>query len=225
MSLDRDCAAQTDEQLFELYLTNKDQDAFAVLYKRHFDNLVDFVYRRYIHNHAAAEDVAQQSFMRLVQYGSTYNSAQPFNKWLYTIAGNFALTESETAACQKRGGQVKTFGLDRGNRNHDEPDNESLDSRDNREAENEFDAIEDDGLVEVFDHEADEMRRFDPADIYASLSILTEQERQAHILHFYEGKGERDVAEAMGITRHAFRLLKASGVERLRPRLESSQLV
>lgn len=214
---------QTDQELFSDYLKTKNQDAFAVLYDRYFDDLVEFIFQRYIYNRASAEDVAQRAFMRLVQYGHTYNAVEPFNKWLFTIAGNVALSEAEAKNCQKRGGGKTTFRLDRENTHFDRPEDDDDDN--NRKQEDELDKACDDGVIEVFDHKADEMIQFKPDEVFQALAVLTEDERTAINLHYYEHLGERDVARAMSISRHKVRLLLESANKRLRLRLDAVQLV
>lgn len=78
----------TDE---ELALRHLDEDglAFQVLMARYRDSLLGWLTKR-VGNRTEAEDLVQQTFMRVYQHLHRFDPERTFSTWLYTIAGNLA---------------------------------------------------------------------------------------------------------------------------------------
>ncbi len=64
-----------------------DGDAFALLLRR-YESLLYGYLRRMLGNGADAEDVFQESFLRVYQHRARYRLGAPFRPWLYQIATN-----------------------------------------------------------------------------------------------------------------------------------------
>src|SRR6266849_10346612 len=79
----------TDEELFREWQSGK-ADALTTLVQRHHAPLVAHLYRLLADAHLA-EDLAQETFFRLVRNASSYRYPQPFLPWFYRIARNLAL--------------------------------------------------------------------------------------------------------------------------------------
>jgi RNA polymerase sigma-70 factor (ECF subfamily) len=77
----------TDEQLMDRYLARADQRAFAAIYARQAPMLRRMIQKR-VRSAADAEDVLQQTFLRLHVARDSYRSGEPLRPWLCTIAGN-----------------------------------------------------------------------------------------------------------------------------------------
>ncbi|HEY1041201.1 MAG TPA: RNA polymerase sigma factor [Candidatus Paceibacterota bacterium] len=78
----------SDTALVEKILL-KDSQALNILIERYTVPLYNFIYR--ISNDAAlAEDATQETFIKMWQRFTQYNSAQSFRAWLFTIARNTA---------------------------------------------------------------------------------------------------------------------------------------
>jgi RNA polymerase sigma-70 factor (ECF subfamily) len=77
----------TDEKLMDRYLARADQRAFAAIYARHAPMLRRMIHKR-VRSAADAEDVLQQTFLRLHLARDSYRSGEPLRPWLCTIAGN-----------------------------------------------------------------------------------------------------------------------------------------
>lgn len=75
-----------DEQLMLAYRSG-DASAFDTLYARHRARLFRFVLRS-IKVRAAAEELYQEIWMRVIEARSTYQATARFTTWLYTIAHN-----------------------------------------------------------------------------------------------------------------------------------------
>jgi RNA polymerase sigma-70 factor, ECF subfamily len=79
-------AEAPDEELMLAY-RGGDTGAFETLYARHRAGLFRFVLRS-IKTRAAAEELYQEVWMRVIEARSTYKPTARFTTWLYTIAHN-----------------------------------------------------------------------------------------------------------------------------------------
>lgn len=75
-----------DEELMLAY-RHGDAGAFETLYKRHRGALYRFVLRA-VKQRAAAEELFQDAWMRVIEARSRYAPQARFTTWLYTIAHN-----------------------------------------------------------------------------------------------------------------------------------------
>jgi RNA polymerase sigma-70 factor (ECF subfamily) len=85
----------TNEELFQEWQSGK-ADALTTLVQRYHAPLVAHFYRLLGDAHLA-EDLAQDTFFRLVRNARSYRYPQPFLPWLYRIARNLALNYQESA--------------------------------------------------------------------------------------------------------------------------------
>jgi RNA polymerase sigma-70 factor (ECF subfamily) len=81
---------RTDEDLIAAFQQG-DRDAFSLLVGRYKHPLVNFVYR-FVGDYDQADDVVQETFIRLYQKADAYKPVAKFSTWLYTIAANLART-------------------------------------------------------------------------------------------------------------------------------------
>jgi RNA polymerase sigma-70 factor (ECF subfamily) len=81
----------TDEQLIAEFQQGNNE-AFTLLVGRYKDQLVNFLYR-YLGDYDEADDVAQETFLRLYSKKDRYKPIAKFSTWLYTIATNLAKTQ------------------------------------------------------------------------------------------------------------------------------------
>jgi RNA polymerase sigma-70 factor (ECF subfamily) len=65
---------------------------FEVLVGRYKNAIVSFLYR-FVGDFRTAEDLAQETFLRVFKKIHDYNSSAKFSTWLYTIASNLAKDE------------------------------------------------------------------------------------------------------------------------------------
>lgn len=65
---------------------------FEVLVKRYKNAIVSFLYR-YVGDYRTAEDLAQETFLRIFRKVNDYNNTAKFSTWMYTIASNLAKDE------------------------------------------------------------------------------------------------------------------------------------
>jgi RNA polymerase sigma-70 factor (ECF subfamily) len=81
----------SDEKLI-LRFQEGDINAYNELVKRYKDRLFNFVLR-YFNNAEQAEDVVQDTLIKLYTHASYYKNIAKFSTWIFTIAKNNALTE------------------------------------------------------------------------------------------------------------------------------------
>ena len=81
----------TDETLIGRFQQG-DVQAFDVLVKRYKDQLLNYVFR-FVGNRSDAEDIVQETFLRVYKNKHYYKEIAKFSTWVYTIAGNLAKTE------------------------------------------------------------------------------------------------------------------------------------
>ena len=81
----------TDEELIARFQKG-DVYAFEKIVSRYKDPLINFVYN-YLGNRIDAEDVIQETFLRVFKNKHLYRNIAKFSTWIYTIAGNLAKTE------------------------------------------------------------------------------------------------------------------------------------
>ena len=81
----------SDEKLI-LRFQEGDIIAYNELVKRYKDRLLNFVLR-YFNNVEQAEDVVQDTLIKLYTHASYYKNVAKFSTWIFTIAKNNALTE------------------------------------------------------------------------------------------------------------------------------------
>ncbi len=81
----------SDEDLIERFQRG-DLYAFDLIVKRYKDQLLNFIYR-FVGNQEEAEDIIQETFLRVYRKRKAYKRIAKFSTWIYTIAGNLARTE------------------------------------------------------------------------------------------------------------------------------------
>jgi len=81
----------SDEDLIERF-QNGELYAFDLIVKRYKNQLLNFVYR-FLGNAEEAEDLVQETFLRVYRNRKAYQKVAKFSTWIYTIAGNLAKTE------------------------------------------------------------------------------------------------------------------------------------
>src|SRR5512139_1969890 len=77
-----------------------DDQAFAELVARHEKPLWNFL-RRFVGEDATAEDLLQETFMRVVKSREHWKPDAKFTTWLYTIARNLCIDHSRRRALRR----------------------------------------------------------------------------------------------------------------------------
>lgn len=91
---------EPDERL-ALRIQQGEQAALAELVERHHSRLIGFLYRMTGGDRALAEDLAQESFLRVLRSIEHYRHPRPFKAWLYAIATNIARDHYKSAESRR----------------------------------------------------------------------------------------------------------------------------
>jgi RNA polymerase sigma-70 factor (ECF subfamily) len=91
-----------DEDLISLVETNDDPQAFATLYDRHSRAAFSLAYRM-MGEHHAAEDLVQESFLKLWRAARSYRPERAsVRTWLLSIVHNRAIDQLRSRASRRR---------------------------------------------------------------------------------------------------------------------------
>ena len=85
----------TDEELMYRVMSGE-ATALTLLVQRHHGPLLGYLYRMCHANRALAEDLTQETFIRIMRK-TNYQSGRPFKPWLYAIATNLARDHAKSA--------------------------------------------------------------------------------------------------------------------------------
>lgn len=81
-----DLMNESDDSLM-VRVKRGDHQAFRLLADRYRNRIYRFIYRM-LHNDEVAEDLTQETFLRVFKRANTYKPGSNFSIWLYTIAKN-----------------------------------------------------------------------------------------------------------------------------------------
>jgi RNA polymerase sigma-70 factor, ECF subfamily len=184
----------TDAQVM-LRVKTGDQSAFDYLVQKYRRPMVSFMYRM-ARNTAAAEDLAQEVFLRVYRSRESYEASAKFTTWLYRIATNLAVNHARDTRHER---PEVTVSLD-------EPD-------------------EDTGTtIEVPDAnlnaEQAMVRRERMLAIRRKVEALPEQQKLAVIMHKYQQMDYKEIAEVLKKSESATKSLLFRAYETLREQLK-----
>ena len=87
----RAIAALTDSEVVKRFLDGDDR-AFAEIVRRYDKRLQNFIART-VGDREQAEDLVQETFVRVYRHLHRFDQTRKFSTWIYTIAGNLAKNE------------------------------------------------------------------------------------------------------------------------------------
>jgi RNA polymerase sigma-70 factor (ECF subfamily) len=172
-----------------------DQSAFEYLVQKYRRPMVSFMYRM-AHNAAAAEDLAQEVFLRVYRSRETYEASAKFTTWLYRIATNLAVNHARDTRHERPEVQVSL----------DEPDDETGTTLEVPDA--------------TLNAEQSMVRRERMTAIRQKVEALPEQQRLAVIMHKYQQMDYRQIAEVLKKSESATKSLLFRAYETLREQLK-----
>jgi RNA polymerase sigma-70 factor, ECF subfamily len=172
-----------------------DQSAFDYLVQKYRRPIVSFMYRM-ARNTAAAEDLAQEVFLRVYRSRAGYEASAKFTTWLYRIATNLAVNHARDTRHER---PEVTVSLD-------EPDEESGTTLE----------LPDSALTA----EQAIVRRERMMAIRRKVESLPEQQRLAVIMHKYQQMDYKQIAEVLKKSESATKSLLFRAYETLREQLK-----
>ncbi len=172
-----------------------DQSAFDYLVQKYRRPLVSFMYRM-ARNSAAAEDLAQEVFLRVYRSRQTYEASAKFTTWLYRIATNLAVNHARDTRHER---PEVTVSLD-------EPDEETGTTLDVA-----------DGTITA---EEALLRRERMLAIRGKVEALPERQKLAVIMHKYQQMDYKQIADVLKLSESATKSLLFRAYETLREQLK-----
>ena len=183
-----------------LRVRDDDAGAFAELMKRYEARLV-----RLMHaigpRHDLAEDLAQETFMRVFRARKSYEAGAKFSTWLFTIAGNVARNASRSLG---RRHEVSEVDAPRG---QDAPSGPQLLAAT---------ALDASGMMPTRIAEGAERAEV----VRAAVSALSERQRMALMLSRFENMSYVEIGETMGLSTKAVKSLLSRARVNLRDLLQ-----
>ena len=172
-----------------------DESAFDYLVQKYRRPLVSFMYRM-ARNTAAAEDLAQEVFLRVYRSRQTYEASAKFTTWLYRIATNLAVNHARDTRHERPEVMVSL----------DEPDEETGTTLDVPDA--------------AVTAEESLVRRERLLAIRAKVEALPERQKLAVIMHKYQQMDYKQIADVLKLSESATKSLLFRAYETLREQLK-----
>jgi RNA polymerase sigma-70 factor (ECF subfamily) len=104
-----------DETLLERY-NGGDAQAFEALMQRYHRPLFNFILR-FVKNEHTAEELLQDTFLKVIQKSESYQRNSKFSTWLYTIARNLCIDHSRKMKHRRHASLEQGFQNDPENSN------------------------------------------------------------------------------------------------------------
>lgn len=194
-SLQNQYLSDPDVQLM-LQVTAGNHSAFEELVARYQDRLVGFFFHL-VHDRTAAEDLAQETFLRVFRSKDRYEPAARFSTWLFRIAHNLASNQLRGTARRREIPLARDSSMEL---NPDE--GPTLADRSALMPARQFDSAE---LRNMVRHAIEE---------------LSERQRTVVLLHKFEEMSYEEIGEVMGLGTVAVKSLLSRARVKLRDSLE-----
>jgi RNA polymerase sigma-70 factor (ECF subfamily) len=178
-----------------LRVAEGDEAGFNYLAQKYHRPMIHFLYRM-VNNHAVAEELAQEVFLRVYRARSSYRAEARFTTWLYRIATNLAVNHARDTKHERT---AQTVYLDA-------PDEETGTTPD----------LADD------DPSAEEQLLRDErmAAIRKHVMALPERQRMAVLMHKYQGMDYRQIGDVLKLSESATKSLLFRAYQTLREKLK-----
>ena len=184
-------ALLTDAEIM-LRVKAGDDSAFNHLVEKFRRPLVGFLYRM-ARSHAVAEELAQETFLRVYRSRKTYRASAKFTTWMYRIASNLAVNHARDSRHQR--GEVSLDEPTEGGPAFEVADGEPT-------AEQEL------------------LRQERVRAIRSHVEALPERQRLAVVMHKYQGLDYREIAQVLKLSESATKSLLFRAYETLREDLK-----
>ena len=190
--------ARSDVQLM-LDVKSGDDSSFELLLRKYRTPVVNFLYRM-VRDAAAAEDLAQEVFLRVYRARGQYLPTAKFTTWMFRIATNLAFNALRDGRYRQMEVSIDQSGVDRSG------DGESKQP-----------------ALEIADRQPSielELIRRDRAElIRRAVESLPEKQRAAVLLHKYQEMNYDEIARVLGCSESALKSLLFRAYETLRVEL------
>ncbi len=178
-----------------LRVAQGDEASFNYLAQKYHRPMIHFLFRM-VGNHAIAEELAQEVFLRVYRARESYRAEARFTTWLYRIATNLAVNYARDTR-QERSAQTVYL---------DQPDEETGTSPDvaNNEISAEERLLRDERMAAIRRH----------------VMALPERQRMAVLMHKYQGMDYRQIGQVLKLSESATKSLLFRAYQTLREKLK-----
>ncbi len=190
--------ANDPEVQLMLRVKHGDEQAFTQLVEQYQHRLVSIFAALLQGDEAAAEDLAQETFLRVYRARNGYQPTAKFSTWIYRIANNLASNSRRSTGRRK---EVPFTPADSGALGMNPQEKLVADKS---------------ALLPSRQADRSEMRKL----VLGALDALNERQRLAILLHKFEGLGYAEIGDAMELTEEAVKSLLARARDTLRGLLE-----
>ncbi|MFT3893239.1 MAG: sigma-70 family RNA polymerase sigma factor [Anaerolineales bacterium] len=160
-----------DEQTWVLQAQQGNDEAFTKLVEEHQTHVYNLCYRM-LGEPEAAEDAAQESFLRAYQNLQRYDQSRPFATWLLSIAAHYCID-------RLRRRKLSVFSIDEEN-----DDGSTFEIAD----------------ASSPDPEAESVKHEERDRLHGMLKDLDETDRAAIIMRYWYDYSEMEIAESLRLT-------------------------
>src|SRR5579863_3637113 len=174
-----------------LRLREGDEACFAVLLERHRNAVIHFLYRM-VFNQAVAEELAQEVFLRVYRFRTSYEPTAKFTTWLFRIATHLGLNWIRDGRHESR--------------------EESLDKETAEGATRQV-------VDRARTVEQDMVYRVKLREVRRAIECLPSKQRAAVLMHKYEEMEYSEIANVLSCSESAVKSLLFRAYEHLRSRL------
>lgn len=175
-----------------------DVRAFEILLQRHRQSIYEFVLRSVgTYNTAQAEDLTQETFLRVVKQAGSYEPRSKFTTWLFTLARNLCIDASRRRKHRKA---------------------QSLDAPD-EEGHSLLDRTSDGGMPVDRQAVSTELR----ARLERAIEELPEDQREVFLMRESADLSFKEIADVIGISENTVKSRMRYALEKLRASLDEYQ--
>jgi len=175
-----------------------DVRAFEILLQRHRQSIYEFVLRSVgTYNTAQAEDLTQETFLRVVKQAGSYEPRSKFTTWLFTLARNLCIDASRRRKHRKA---------------------QSLDAPD-EEGHSLLDRTSDGGMPVDRQAVSTELR----ARMERAIEELPEDQREVFLMRESADLSFKEIADVIGISENTVKSRMRYALEKLRASLDEYQ--
>lgn len=180
-----------------LRVQNGDQAAFGELVEAYQNRLIG-VFNHLLRDADAAEDLAQEAFLRVYRARERYQPTAKFSTWLFRIANNLALNNRRSKSRRR---EVNLKASESG----------PLGMKPQEQL-----ALEKSGLMPGRQLDRKEMREV----VRQALDTLSDRQKMALLLNKFEHMSYQDIAASMDLSVQAVKSLLTRARENLKTKLE-----
>jgi RNA polymerase sigma-70 factor (ECF subfamily) len=190
-----DNPAELSDAAIMLRVAAGDDSCFNFLVQKHHRAMIYFL-NRMVHNQSVAEELTQEVFLRVYRSRESYRAEAKFTTWLYRIATNLAVNHARDTRHERT---AQTIYLD-------QPDPETGTTPD---------VADDEPSAEKRLIQGERM-----AAIRTHVMALPERQRQAVLMHKYQGLDYREIGDVLSLSESATKSLLFRAYQTLRDKLK-----